>query len=214
MASGKKTDQQRIAAAERRVKALDYRKAGASYRAIARELGVSEAQAHNDVQRSLADLAAQQQASAEELRALELARLDDLALAATRILQASHPLISGGKVLSGFTTDGKAIGLTDDGPRLQAIDRLLRISERRARLLGLDMQPGALLPGDVTIMLRWNDGRNIIDVTPPTAGDHAAALASLAEPDSAAPGALPYRVLWSEMGQEPISGDAEPQDEP
>lgn len=138
MANGKKTDQARITAAERRVKALDYRKAGASFRAIGEQLGVSVKTAHQDVQQALADLAELEQASAAEYRALELARLDDLAIAAARILQAEHPLVSGGKVLSRFTADGKAIGLTDNGPKLAAIDRLIRISESRRKLLGLD----------------------------------------------------------------------------
>jgi hypothetical protein len=138
MARGKKTDQVRIAAAERRVRALDYRKAGQSYRAIGDVLGVSMKTAHQDVHQALAELAALELSSAGELRALELARLDDLAIAAARILQASHPLVSGGKVLSGFTNDGTAIGLTDDGPKLAAIDRLVRISESRRKLLGLD----------------------------------------------------------------------------
>src|SRR6266511_4058422 len=79
------------AAADRRVQALELRKAGASYRAIGEQLNISEKTAHQDVQR----------------------------------------------VLSHFTVDGKAIGLTDDGPKLQAVDRLLRISESRRRLLGL-----------------------------------------------------------------------------
>jgi hypothetical protein len=125
-------------AAERRVRAFELRKSGVSYRRIGDALGVSEAQAHRDVHGVLAELAAQEQASAEEYRALELERLDGLVVEATRILYKTHPLVSGGKVLSGFTSDGKAIGLTDDGPKLAAIDRLLRISESRRKLLGLD----------------------------------------------------------------------------
>ncbi len=128
----------REAAADRRVRALELRKAGASYRAIGRELDISEAQAHRDVKAALAKLAELEQASAEEYRTMELLRLDGLALAASRILTSPHPLVSGGKVLSGFTGKGMAIGLTDDGPKLAAIDRLLRISESRRKLLGLD----------------------------------------------------------------------------
>src|SRR4029078_1889290 len=64
-----------------------------------------------------------------EYRAMELARLDTLALAAANVLSATHPYVSGGKVLK---------DVTDDGPRLAAIDRLLRISESRRKLLGLD----------------------------------------------------------------------------
>lgn len=138
MANGKKTDQTRLEAAERHVRAFELRKAGASYRAIGADLGVSGKTAHEDVRRVLAELAEATNDSAEEYRTMELERLDHLTLAAARVLQTTHPLVSGGKILSGFTTDGKAIGLTDDGPRLQAIDRLLRISESRRKLLGLD----------------------------------------------------------------------------
>lgn len=119
----------REAAAERRQKALDLRKAGNSYRAIGAQLNISEAQAHTDVQTALARLAALELASADELRTLELARLDTLAVEAARILSETHPYVSGGKVLP---------NIADDGPRLQAIDRLLRISESRRKLLGLD----------------------------------------------------------------------------
>lgn len=128
----------RETAADRRVKALDLRKAGHSYRAIGAELGISVAQAHDDVQRALAALAKLERQTAEEYRALELARLDTLAVEAMRVLLATHPLISGGKVLSGFTDEGTAIGLTDDGPKLAAIEKLIRISESRRKLLGLD----------------------------------------------------------------------------
>jgi hypothetical protein len=125
-------------AAARRQQALDLRRAGVPYRAIGRQLNVSEAQAHRDVHAALARLAELELESANELRTMELLRLDALSLEASRILSATHPLVSGGKVLSRFTDDGKAIGLTDDGPKLAAIDRLLRISESRRRLLGLD----------------------------------------------------------------------------
>jgi len=183
--------------ADRQVRALRLRIAGASFRAIAREMGISVSMAHGDVMDALAELAEQQQANAEQLRALELARLDDLALAAARILQASHPLVSGGKVLSGFTPDGKAIGLTDDGPKLAAIDRLLRISESRRKLLGLDMQPGALPAMVAEFILRWADGRNIIDITPTDQRDTAGAP-QIADASSGAPGAI----------QDPGSGSA------
>lgn len=125
-------------AAERRVQALKLRIAGASYRVIGEQLGVSGKTAWEDVHHALAELAELEEALTKEYRALELARLDDWTLDAARILKTTHPLVSGGKVLSGFTESGKVIGLTDEGPKLQAIDRLLRISERRARLLGLD----------------------------------------------------------------------------
>lgn len=117
------------AAAVRRLRALELRLDGQSYRAIGAQLGVSGKTAWEDVQASLTELAALELANAAELRALELERLDALTIEAARILRTTHPLIAGGKVLA---------DLTDDGPKLQAIDRLLRISESRRKLLGLD----------------------------------------------------------------------------
>jgi hypothetical protein len=128
-------------AAERRVQALDLRKAGASYRAIAATLGINEKTAYNDVRRALQTLAELELTSAEELRTLELARLDKLTIEAARVLAATHPYVSGGKVLP---------NLADDGPKLQAIDRLLRISESRRKLLGLDAPPKVPLNPDGT----------------------------------------------------------------
>ncbi len=111
MAHGKRSDSKRIAAAERRIQALELRKAGASYRRIGEALGVAAVTAHNDVHRALADLIAAQNSSAKEYQALELERLDAMLLAVWT--DASHG-------------------------HLGAVDRVLRISERRAKLLGLD----------------------------------------------------------------------------
>lgn len=129
MANGKRTDQIEINAAERRQKALELRKQAQSYRAIAAELGISLGQAHDDVQTALAELAELEHASAAELRTMELERLDVLTVEAVRIMTTTHPYVSGGKVLK---------DVADDGPKLAAIDRLLRISESRRKLLGLD----------------------------------------------------------------------------
>lgn len=129
MANGKATDQTIINAAERRHQALELRKQGQSYRAIAAALTVSVATAHADIQQALGELAELEHESAAEYRTMELERLDTLAVEAWRVLSVTHPLVSGGKVLNGYA---------DDGPKLGAIDRLLRISESRRKLLGLD----------------------------------------------------------------------------
>jgi hypothetical protein len=172
-------------AVERRLKAFDLRVAGVSYREIGYQLGVSEAQAHRDVKATLGTLAELEQATAEEYRAVELARLDCAALALYPLLESGDP---------------------------QVINSWVRISESRRKLLGLDLQPGAVMPGNMDVILRWHDdNRRIIDVTP-TDGRDAAAPPQIAESGGTAPRALPYRVRWSEMGQEPASGDAEPED--
>lgn len=97
--------------AERRVRALQYRLAGASYRKIAKELQVSVETAWSDVQaelRALRDIAVQ---DAEELRELELQRLDEWTLHLTAKAREGDP---------------------------RAIQTLVRIQERRARLTGID----------------------------------------------------------------------------
>lgn len=129
MANGKATDQTVITAAERRQQALELRKQGQSYRALATALGVSVSTAHTAIQQALAELAELEHESAAEYRAMELERLDTLTVEAWRVLSVTHPLVSGGKVIKGYA---------DDGPKLGAIDRLLRISESRRKLLGLD----------------------------------------------------------------------------
>ena len=63
-------------AAERRVKALEMRKQGCTYRQIAAALGVDLKQAHGYVSDYLKMLAEEAKESAEELRAIEIAKLD------------------------------------------------------------------------------------------------------------------------------------------
>jgi hypothetical protein len=98
-------------ATERRLKALQLRMAGASYRAIGSQLGVSEKTAHQDVQRELKAIAEQSAEEAQAVRTLDLERLDAMTIAIWGQVRAGN---------------------------LGAIDRALRISERRAKLLGID----------------------------------------------------------------------------
>ncbi len=78
-------------------------------------------------------LAKENATETQGLLALELSRLDDLCRAAYAVLDAEHPLISGGAVV-----EHEGLALVDHGHVLRAIDRLIRISERRCVLLGLN----------------------------------------------------------------------------
>jgi hypothetical protein len=121
----------RIDAAERDAKALELRKDGLTYTQIAERLGISRSTAHKHVTRGLHRT---RQEPADELRRLEAERLNQLWAEAMAVLRRRHVLVQSGKVVK--DDDGQPI--TDDGPLLQATTTLLRVMERRARLLGLD----------------------------------------------------------------------------
>lgn len=118
--------------AARDAQACELRAQGLTYAAIGAELGLSKSQAFEGVQRALRDTL---QEPADDVRRLELIRLDELAQHARQVLLGTHYVVSQGRVVR-LTRGG--IPLEDDAPKLAAIDRLLRIQERRARLLGLD----------------------------------------------------------------------------
>lgn len=103
------------AATARKIKhqeqALDLRRAGHSYAAIGRKIGLSKSRAHELVQVGLESARAQISASADDLRSEEIARLDGM-------LKTLYPKAAKGDVA--------------------AIDRVLKIGERRAKLLGLE----------------------------------------------------------------------------
>jgi hypothetical protein len=99
----------RVASHERKLQALELRKAGVPFQAIADKLGYRSASgAFAAVKAALRDTLRE---PADALRELELARLDAMLLGLWRRAQSG-----------------------DD----KAVDRCLRIAERRARLLGLD----------------------------------------------------------------------------
>lgn len=103
---------QRAVTADRRTKAIALRLAGMDYAAIADRLGYSNrAAACKDITRALAVSLAEQGRSADELREVELTRLNRLQAAAWA------PAVGGD---------------------LRAIETVLRVIDRRCKLLGLD----------------------------------------------------------------------------
>ena len=104
--------QRRIEAKERALKALELRKKGVRYEQIAQQLGYSNrGNAHKAVMKELDLLAKECLEEASKVRDLELQRLDALYLVAYAEVEEGN---------------------------VPAIDRCLRIMERRAKLLGLD----------------------------------------------------------------------------
>jgi hypothetical protein len=126
---------QRVATAQRRTQAVQMRLEGATYEAIAEALGYSGRNAaYADINRALEASVTEQRRAAEVLRQEELLRLDLLWSKVWEVLAREHVTVSNGRLVRG--DNGQP--LRDDGPVLQAVDRLLRIMERRTKYLGLD----------------------------------------------------------------------------
>jgi hypothetical protein len=126
---------QRTQTAERRARAVQMRLEGADYPAIAAELGYSDqAAAHKDITRALESAVTRQHKAVELLRQEELMRLDLLWVEVWKVLKRDHVTVSNGRLVR----DDRGQPLRDDGPVLAAVDRLVRILERRAKYLGLD----------------------------------------------------------------------------
>jgi len=122
-----------IDTAERDAECAHLRARDYTYQQIADATGFTSASgARFAVERALARTITE---PGEELRRIELMKLDALARAAWKVLEARHYLVSQGRLIR--LEDGSP-PLEDDGPVLASIDRLLRISERRSKLLGLD----------------------------------------------------------------------------
>ncbi len=164
-----------IETAERDAQAAHLRARSRTYQEIADELGVSRQSAHRMVKRALASVLEE---PAEELRQIELAKLDVLERAVTAVLEREHLMVSHGRIVSRRTdqvqqrdgqdvidVDGNPVyiweELKDDSPVLAAADRLVKISESRRKLMGLDSPVKLAVSG---IMRYELDGVNTDDV--------------------------------------------------
>ena len=123
---------ERERAAERRLQAFQLRKAGNTYEAIGEALGVSKVAAYKLVRRVVESLDSQSQAEAKVYRALQLARLEEA-------LKAIWPQAMAGD--------------------LGAVDRVVKILEREAKLMCLDA-PAKI---DVTARVRQMAIENGLD---------------------------------------------------
>jgi predicted DNA-binding protein (UPF0251 family) len=106
-----KTGPRKVRSAQRRAEVMRLREEGHKFPEIGRRLGISHVAAWKHCQRGLEEAAKQLTESAETIRAIELNRLD-------------RALV-------------KVFRKVDQGD-LAAVDRLIKIQERRAKLLGLD----------------------------------------------------------------------------
>lgn len=116
-----KTSKATIRAAQTAKEALALRLQGLTYDEIGQRLQVSHGTAYRHVSMELANTRSTAAETAQELREVELQRLD-------RLLAVVGPMAESGD--------------------LQAVDRVLRIQERRAAYLGLDAPKAQLVAVD------------------------------------------------------------------
>lgn len=107
------------------------RSLGATYKEIAQQQQCGQGEAHRRVQRALAMVPVE---AVTELRQTEAEHLDHVRKLAWQIANRTHVTVSHGKIVR----DETGAAVLDDGPRLQALNTLIRLSERRARMFGLD----------------------------------------------------------------------------
>ena len=150
--------------AQRDAEAARLRSRGLTYRQIGEQLDMSKSSAHDAVQRALHDTLAE---PAANVRAFELERLDEMWQAVMAVLEREHITVSQGRIVRRRVLDANGDPIVvardrddkpifreeevlDDAPVLAAVDRLLKIQERRARLLGLDAPTKAEVGGTLS----------------------------------------------------------------
>jgi len=116
---------------EQTATAYELRLTGLTLREIGARLGIAASTAHLRITAALAERV---DPLVDQYRAVELDRLDRLTVKAWEVLEREHVVVQHGKIVR--DEDGNP--LRDDGPVLAAVGTLLRISERRSKLLGLD----------------------------------------------------------------------------
>lgn len=128
--------QRSLTDAERDAEVVRLRAQQYTFDEIATELGYkSRAGAYAAYKRALAEVVRE---PAEEVIKQETEKYDLIEREAWEILRETHPLVSHGRLITVDDEDGNSRPLEDAGPKLAAADRLLKVAERRAKLLGLD----------------------------------------------------------------------------
>jgi hypothetical protein len=115
-----------ILTAEQDARAAHLRAEGRTYRAIAEEVGCSVGTAYTAVARAIAAVPVE---AVGELRQIECARLDAVIARLWDVVHADHPYISQGRIFE---------GIQDAGPVISALGGIVRASESKRKLLGLD----------------------------------------------------------------------------
>jgi hypothetical protein len=130
-AKGRAARSRTVIAAERRAKAVGMRRDGHTYNEIGTAMGVSRQAAAELVHKALLETMTE---PAQEVRQLEVERYDEMFRIAWREMHTDHVVLYQGQVVK----DDEGNKLVDSAPKLAAMDRLIKIAEQRAKLLGLN----------------------------------------------------------------------------
>lgn len=134
--------------AERRTRVVELRDQGLTFREIAEQTGQSVAVVWKHYQNAVRDIPAAAVAAHSETLARRLAeqlhRIDMEREAVLEVLAARHVTVSQGRVV---TENGEPI--LDDGPVLTAVDRLVKLDDQEAKLLGLYAEKKISMSGGV-----------------------------------------------------------------
>lgn len=153
--------------AERERSAVEMRLAGASFDAIGAKLGINKSGAYKAYWRGINARGVRHE-DRERARALELERLDAMQLSAWRDLRPSTRVDKDGNPIDGWQR------------RHSAIERLLKISDRRCRLLGLDAPQRIELAGAMLVVDYARASTEQLERIAAARSDHAQLAATLA----------------------------------
>jgi hypothetical protein len=141
-----------LASAEQDAEVVQLKRQGFDFREIGTRLGISKSQVHRAFHRALQRIVEPEVLAyrAEQLVRIALEREEAL-----DIMGARHIVVSNGHIVSEITgtdSEGDPIygePLTDPGPTLAAIDRLIKLDDQEAKLLGLYADTKVNLTGGV-----------------------------------------------------------------
>lgn len=130
-----KTKKATLVAEEKRQKAIDLRRKGYSYREIAAEIGATHGYCYKLVSQALKRIREETNEIAEDARQLELDRLDKLWMHAYQAVEAGD---------------------------IGAIDKAVKVMDRRSKLLGLDAPARHDITGTLISSPEWVALRGVI----------------------------------------------------
>ena len=125
-ARNRRRNERDILTVEQDTRAAHLRAQGRTYPQIAAELGCAVSTAYTGVQRALASVPVE---AVGELRRVECDRLDAVIARLWDVVAAEHPFISNGRRFD---------DVQDAGPVISALAGIVRASESKRKLLGLD----------------------------------------------------------------------------